>query len=102
MLKTSEGETVKGPEFFLESQKKLRLSRNIVCVSLFLFMVPLRRHTFSLPPLSPVGEVSRVYISILSQQLTNTGTCFYATKQKPRLCLLAKFNFKASQETIIH
>lgn len=65
-------------------------------------MVLLRRHTFSLPPLSPVGEVPRVYISILSQQLNNAGTCFYATKQKPRLCLLAKFNVKASQETIIH
>lgn len=42
MVKTSEGETVKGPELFLESQEKLLLSRNILCVSLFLFVVPLR------------------------------------------------------------
>lgn len=54
-METSEGETGKGPEFFLESQKKLRLQEYCLCVVVSLHGAAPASHFF--PPTSqPSGR----------------------------------------------
>lgn len=56
-----------------------------------------------LQPSGPTGKVPGVcgadVTSSLCQVVSSRGTCFHATKQKSRLCLLAKGNFQGPQET---
>lgn len=56
-----------------------------------------------LQPSGPTGKVPGVcgvdVTSSLCQAVSSRGTCFHATKQKSRLCLLAKGNFQGPQET---